>query len=89
VEVSTQEYRAELDHFSEFLADCCTFEAYATIDRGALRKLYETWAEEVNRRSLLTAKQIADKLRSRGCEETKRAGIRGWRGVRARQATDA
>lgn len=86
---STAEYRAELDHFSEFLSDCCVFEEGSSITRAALRKLYETWAEEVNRRSLLTATQIAQKLRARGCTEKKSVGARQWEGIRERMLTDA
>lgn len=85
---STAEYRSDLDHFGEFLADCCVMEERATITRAALRKLYESWAEEVNRKSLLTAKQIAERLRQRNCTESKVAGNRGWVNIRARCATD-
>lgn len=86
---STAEYRAELDHFTEFLSDCCVFEPGATMSRSALRKKYEAWAEEVNRRSLLTARQIADKLRTRKCEEKIIMGARYWVGVRERLTTDS
>jgi putative DNA primase/helicase len=85
---STAEYRSDLDHFTEFLQDCCIFEEGARFSRAALRKVYETWAEEVNRKSLLTAKQIAAKLRSRGCTETPGTANRGWLGIRERMLTD-
>lgn len=85
---STQEYRVELDHFAEFLGDKITFDPVGRITRAALRKLYEGWAEEVNRKSLLTARQIADKLRARGCMENMVMGTRSWVGARERMATD-
>lgn len=86
---STAEYRADLDHFSEFLSDCCILEHGCSMTRAALRKLYEDWGEEVNRRSLLNSRQIADKLRARNCTENKRMGTRGWDGIRQRMTTDA
>lgn len=88
VENSTREYRADLDHFTEFLSDCFLFESTASVTRGALRKRYELWAEEVNRKSLLTAKQIADKLRARECTEKMMRGTRFWIGLREREMTD-
>jgi hypothetical protein len=65
------------------------FDGAGHISRAALRKLYEGWAEEVNRKALLTAKQITDKLKHRDCTETKREGIRGWLGIRQRAFTDS
>lgn len=89
VTASTAEYRADLDHFGEFLNDCCVFEERATITRAALRKLYEAWGEEVNRKALLTAKQIAEKLRLRHCTESPGTANRGWVGIRERMMTDS
>lgn len=88
VESSTQEYRSELDHFSEFLADCMVFEEGARITRAALRKRYEAWAEEVNRKSLLDARKIAEKLKRLRCQETIVMGNRTWVGVREKTTTD-
>ncbi|HEX2875155.1 MAG TPA: phage/plasmid primase, P4 family [Polyangiaceae bacterium] len=88
VEQSTSEYRAELDHFSEFLGDCCIFEQGASLTRKELRVKYEDWAQEVGRRSLLSAKDIAAKLRARGCAEKHVRGAPTWVGIRIRLPLD-
>lgn len=88
VEDSTAAYRSENDHFSEFLADCCTFEAGARVTRKALRERYEEWAKETGRRKLLSARDIASKLRDRGCIEKKVNGTTQWDGVRGKEMTD-
>ena len=89
VEQSTNDYRTELDHFSEFLADTCTFEEGARITRKALREVYQQWGDEVGRRSLLSARDMAGKLRVRGCQEVSVRGTKSWAGLRAKQPTDA
>lgn len=81
VEESTAAYRAENDHFSEFLADCCVFETGLRTTRKALRDKYESWAKETGRRSLLSARDIAAKLKSRGAEERMVKGTREWFGL--------
>lgn len=88
VEASTAAYRADLDHFSEFLADTCVFEAGERMTRKALREAYESWAKETGRRTLLGARDIASKLRERGCKEVTVRGVRTWLGLRPRQGTD-
>ncbi len=81
VEASTAAYRAENDHFSEFLADCCIFEPGLRTTRKALRDKYESWAKETGRRSLLSARDIATKLRAKGAEEAIVKGSREWSGL--------
>jgi putative DNA primase/helicase len=88
VEASTAEYRVEMDHFGEFLADACTFEQDARLTRKALRALYKEWAEETGRRVLLGSREIARRLRQRGCEERIVMGNRQWVGIRERATTD-
>lgn len=85
VENSTQEYRAELDHFSTFLSERCEFgEGYLTT-RKDLRAAYERWANEVGRKSLLEAKQVAKKLRAKGCKDgSPRHGYETWDGIQLR-----
>jgi putative DNA primase/helicase len=85
---STAEYRSDLDHFAEFLSDCFIVDRNGCTSRLALRKKYEAWAEEVNRKSLLTAPQIASKLRLRDCGEKIIRGTRYWYGLRERELTD-
>lgn len=85
VETSTAEYRAELDHFSTFLAERCEFDPDYLVTRKDLRKAYERWAEEVGRKSLLDARAIAKKLRARGCKDASPVnGYERWLGVQLR-----
>ncbi|HKY41366.1 MAG TPA: phage/plasmid primase, P4 family [Polyangiaceae bacterium] len=82
VEASTNEYRAELDHFSTFLLERCEFEPEAIVSRRDLRTAYERWADEVGRKSLLDARAIAKKLKARGCSEASPLhGYERWQGV--------
>lgn len=90
VESSTTEYRAELDHFSTFLAERCEFEHEAIVTRRDLRRAYERWAEEVGRKSLLDARAIARKLKARGCTEASpHHGYERWQGVQLRELGSA
>jgi putative DNA primase/helicase len=85
---STAEYRQELDHFSEFLSDCYVLEEGGSVTRSELRTRYEMWGKEVNRKFLLTSKQIAEKLRARDCTEKSTGGKRLWFGIRERLPMD-
>jgi putative DNA primase/helicase len=85
VESSTQEYRAELDHFSTFLTERVEFDADFFVTRKDLRKAYERWAEEVGRKVLLDARAVAKKLRARGCKDgSPRHGYETWSGIQLR-----
>jgi putative DNA primase/helicase len=88
VEASTAEYRAENDHFSEFLSDCCVFESRVSATRKALRDKYEAWAKETGVRKLLSARDIGTRLRARGAEEKIVRGNREWVGMRFRDEHD-
>lgn len=82
VENSTQEYRAELDHFSQFLEERCDFDPDLLVTRKSLRMAYERWAGEVGRRVLLDAKTVAKKLRARGCTDASPLhGYERWLGL--------
>lgn len=90
VEASTAEYRADLDHFAEFLADSCIFEVGAQITRKALREAYRDWCDETGRRALLGDKDIVSKLiDTKKCKPQKVRGVRGWSGLRLRALADA
>jgi phage/plasmid-associated DNA primase len=85
VESSTQEYRAELDHFSTFLAERVEFGGDYFVTRKDLRKAYERWADEVGRKVLLDARAVAKKLRARGCKDgSPRHGYETWDGIQIR-----
>lgn len=88
VEASTAVYRAELDHFAEFLSDACLFAPHERVTRRALREAYVAWGEETGRRALLGARDVAARLRQRACGEVTVRGTKYWTGVRLRQPTD-
>jgi putative DNA primase/helicase len=89
VELSTREYRQDLDHFAEFLSDACVFEDAAKVTRRELRESYKAWCDETGRRSLLNDREVAGKLRDRGCKDHKARGTRLWVGVRLRLPTES
>lgn len=90
VEVSTGEYRKELDHFSAFLEDRTELDPDFFVGRRELRKAYEGWAMEVGRRSLLDDKAIAKKLRARGMIELPpRQGYKFWGGLQLKMLGSA
>jgi putative DNA primase/helicase len=86
---STAAYRAEQDRFGEFTGDALVFEPDARVTRKELRAAYESWGKEVGARSLLGARDIAQRLRARGCEEKTVRGSRQWVGVRLRTIGDS
>lgn len=89
VEASTAEYRAELDHFSQFLEDRCEFDPDYFVSRPVLRKAYEAWAMEVGRRSLLDDKAIAKKLRGKKFVDLPpRNGYKFWGGLQLKLLTN-
>jgi putative DNA primase/helicase len=80
----TQEYRDDMDHIGAFFDE--TFEvgpgywtAFATIMQH-----YRAWSDEHHDRYPLGPKRMAEELRGRGFEPSKRHGVRGWQGLRPR-----
>lgn len=86
---STAEYRAELDHFAEFISDRLVCDGVGRISRKGLREEYRIWADETGRRALLGAHEIAKRLRQRGYQEIRLKGDRVWVGLRIRRHDDA
>lgn len=90
VEASTSEYRAELDHFSGFLADRTEQGDGYFVSRKDLRKAYQVWAEEVGRKVLLDAKAIKKKLEAlKYTELPPRNGYPMWGGLQLKQLGSA
>lgn len=88
VEVSTNAYRAENDQWSEYLEDCCVLDPTGRVTRAELRESYERWGKETGRRKLLTAKEIASRLREKGCQDVKVKGTLYWEGIRLRDGSE-
>jgi putative DNA primase/helicase len=82
VEDATRAYREAMDPLADFFAEECRFHPDETLLAGTLRATYERWAKEHGVRRLLTAREMADRLRARGCTDRKGAqGVRLWVGV--------
>lgn len=83
VEVSTAEYREDMDRAASFFAERCWFGA-AEITSKELREGYEAWCRENGVRHPLTSKELGARLRAKGCEQGKlgTCRARSWRGLR-------
>jgi putative DNA primase/helicase len=77
----TDEYRAENDPLREWLADSCEFNSGWWTSTAELRSSYEAWCE-ANGEKPLSAKRLGTLLAARGCDDEKRAGTRGRKGLR-------
>jgi putative DNA primase/helicase len=88
---ANERYRREQDLFGDFLADACTLEPEARISRKELRSMYEDWCKETGAHPL-GAKQLAERLRERGCGEAKMRidgdSAKAWQGIRKQRMTD-
>jgi putative DNA primase/helicase len=82
VRAATDAYRADADPLRDFLSETCRLGAGLRISRKALREAYESWAHEAGGRSMLTAKDFADRLRRvAGVADDKTHGTRVWTGI--------
>lgn len=86
VERSTAEYREEMDRVAGFFADRCAFGAEDMAKARDLRDAYEDWCKENGVRHALNGKDLAARLRGRGCTPAKVDKDRGWKGVRVLRA---
>jgi putative DNA primase/helicase len=79
----TAEYRAENDPLRAWLVECAELvPSTGTFTSNAdLRASYEAWCIENGERPV-SVKTFANGLKNAGCERVKRAGVRGWLGIR-------
>ena len=84
IDRSTAEYRQEMDRAGGFFADCCKFsdDANCWISSKSLREAYESWCHENGVRKPLIARDLAERLRARGCTHRRTGRARIWQGVR-------
>lgn len=87
VEASTAEYKAEVDHFSEFLSDCFVIDSAGSVTRKQFREKYLEWSEEVGRKHTMTATQCWKRLEG-FCTQGAVGGTRLWRGIREKFPRD-
>lgn len=83
VEASTAAYRDSMNPLSDFIAECCLVEPDAWCASADLLETYRQWAQEQGLRHTLTGKQVGEKLRAMGCQDTRQGQPqkRGWRGI--------
>ena len=84
VKRSTEAYRAEVDVFAGFLAECCELDHDANTQQPAFRKAYLAWCEENGVRHPLAGKDLEARLARDQVLKGKVRGERIWRGVRLR-----
>jgi putative DNA primase/helicase len=89
VELSTNAYRAEMDRAAGFFEERCLFNADAKVPdpdakalTTSLRSAYEAWCRDNNVKVPLTSKELAERLKSKGCTPSASNGQRTWKGVR-------
>lgn len=81
IQTATAAYREDMDPLRDFFADCCTFGSVQWASRVTLRKAYADYCADNGIRHPVGPKQFHDRLRGKGCEESKRGADRGWSGV--------
>jgi putative DNA primase/helicase len=81
VEASNRQYREAMDRGAAFIGECLNFGESARMSASSLRFSYETWCRENGVRSPLTAKELGERLQTKGAEPTRTGSERGWKGV--------
>jgi putative DNA primase/helicase len=82
VVVATQDYRSDMDWFSDWLAECCDTGhgvAEAITRTGRLYASYERWAKGCGLRPM-SKNAFGRKLEERGFKRDRSAKVRGFRG---------
>ena len=82
----TESYRSKSDHFAEFLQECCEFDASASVLATPLKNAFTAFCRENGYPNDLSAKAIAQRLRTKGFESYRSGGIR-YRGLKLKART--
>jgi putative DNA primase/helicase len=85
VRAETAEYRDSQDPLRNFLDDCAILDAPFWTSSAELRRAYERWCERVGEHPLRSTRAFAAALKHHECEQDKRLGERGWRGIALRE----
>ncbi|MBT9152208.1 MAG: hypothetical protein DDT35_00422 [Firmicutes bacterium] len=81
VKAATEAYRAEMDVFGPFFADCCRMSPSASISAATLYDAYKNWCTEEGV-SALSQKKLGSALTKRDCQRKKdRTGRYLWKGI--------
>lgn len=79
---ATKEYREDQDILRDFLNECCTFQASATIAVATLYKTYKQWCDD-NDTYCLGKNTFNSRLQEKGMKKDKGTGNKTiWRGIR-------
>jgi putative DNA primase/helicase len=76
----TNAYRAENDSLGEWLADCGELDNEAWTPNDSIRRSYETWCE-ANGEKPMHPRTFGVRLKTKGLQQEKRSGNRGWKGM--------
>ena len=78
----TADYRTAMDPLGEFLEERCVLYPEAKVKNPDLREAYLQWAKENNVRRPLSAKAVAQRLKTReGVSQVNLSGVRVWNGI--------
>jgi putative DNA primase/helicase len=78
---ATEQYRLDMDPLKDFVSDCCVLHPAAWAPAAQLRQAYEEYCKQSGQKRLLSPREFADGLRSRGCTRDRRHAGHGWLGV--------
>jgi len=86
VEKATDDYRAEMDATARFWEEYVVFAPEHFTTTADLRRAYKNWADQndVDRFRRLDDKNMAERLRAKGCKDAKVKQRRGWWGIQLR-----
>ena len=80
VTAATLAYRSEEDILAEFIQDCCSLKATATVPKADLHESYKQWCEATGNQPVYQ-KTLRTRLMERGITEGKSGSVRYWRGI--------
>jgi putative DNA primase/helicase len=81
VREATQEYRSEIEVFSQFVGDCCVEGSEQWAPSVQLISRYQDWSQSNGYKFPYGPARLRAVLRQRGHVPHKRGGIRGWKGI--------
>lgn len=84
VRAATEEYRAEMDGFAVFLADCTVLDPDARTATAELYRRYTRWADEMGERKedVLSQTAFGGALTEKGFRKVRSNQIRYWEGLK-------
>jgi putative DNA primase/helicase len=81
VMAATKEYRTDEDIVGNFFDECCVVDKNVFTFTSEIMRVNKAWAEALHLYPI-SPKELAEKLRSEGCVQSKKNGNMGWRGIK-------